>query len=377
MFKRLSLRMRITLFSGMVMLLASALLTGLSIYNAQEKFILPSDSSMTPSEPAITITTSDGNAMAMVTLIEAKRKFNVASLLYMGLVSAAGMALVYLVAGRALKPVRALSHAAGRITADSLGQRIPESTVKDEIGDLTCAFNGMLERLDEAFLRQKQFSSNAAHELKTPVTIIKASLQVLELEQQPTLEQYREAAEVTARTVERLSAVIDDLLVLADESADLSQEPVPLDALLTGVLQTISPLYTDKKIVTNVHFCTENVLVLCNETLAIRLFSNLLENAMKYNREQGRVDVTLSRQPDTVTVAIADTGSGIPPEQLPRVWDAFTCVDPSRSRKLGGAGLGLSIVKTIAGRFGWQLSMDSTPDVGTTVTVTIPQAEAL
>lgn len=377
MFKRLSLRMRITLFSGMVTLLASALLTGLSIYNAQEKFMLLSDSSMTPSEPSITITTSDGDAMAMVTLIEAKRKFNVASLLYMGLVSAAGMALVYFVAGRALKPVRALSHAAGRITADSLGQRIPESAVKDEIGDLTCAFNGMLERLDEAFLRQKQFSSNAAHELKTPVTIIKASLQVLELEQQPTLEQYREAAAITKRTVGRLSAVIDDLFVLTADGESLPQEMVSLRAMLCGIVKELLPVYQEKSIVVTGNFEKQDGFVLCNESLSNRLFYNLIENAMKYNREYGTVTLEITESVNAVTVSVADTGIGVPPDVAGRIWDAFYCVDPSRSRKLGGAGLGLSIVKTIADRFGWQLSMDSTPDVGTTVTVTIPQAEAL
>ena len=407
-----SLRMRITLFTGAVLVAASVVLTGFSMYHAQNQFMVvsynyqglsevPDDIDITDgteitissthitdaavSEPMPDIAVSEPipvdagvasyNILSPDTIaIKAIRQFNLWSIVSMVVITLAGMLLVYFFAGKSLSPVHTLTQAVSDISEDTLQRRIPVPSAKDEIGSLTLAFNDMLSRLDEAFLMQKRFASNAAHELKTPIATIKTNLDILEFEPSPALSDYRQAFAAVKRTAERLSDVIDDLMTLADTGYPLHTERVSLQAMLKNIGKELSAAYNAKNIRIVYDFDDTETFVLCNETLAYRLFSNLIENAVKYNKENGQITLSVQKSKSAATVAISDTGVGIAPADIPHIWDAFYCADKSRARALGGAGLGLSIAKSIAERFDWELAVDSALSVGTTFTVTCKDA---
>ena len=401
LFQKQSLRMRITLFSGTAMLLASVLLTALSMYHAQNQFMvvaynyrdLKEDTAAAdfPAENTkITVTSAEMPAVALseaeadpayqeeslytlqasdAITVKAVRQFNSLSLVSMIVISLSGMLLVYWLAGKALKPVHTLTCAISAITEDTLNQRIPEPAARDEIGSLTRSFNAMLERLDEAFLKQKQFASNAAHELKTPIATIKANLEILEVGQTPALEEYQQSCAVVKRTADRLSGVIDDLMALTDNGYQLHTDILSLQAMLKSIVKELLPVYAAKNISVTYAFDDPEQFVVCNETLACRLFTNLIENAMKYNTDNGAITLSVKAAETAATVTISDTGIGIAAQDQDKIWDAFYCADKSRSRKLGGAGLGLSIVKAIAEQFCWDISVTSALSAGTTVTV--------
>lgn len=398
---KLSLRWRITLLTGMIILLAAVSLTVLSMYNANNTFSMITDHYQinTVQEPSITTTNvalssmsatakTDSAPKSSVNIIaEAKdakdanaitvtikRQFNITSLIYLAVVSLCSMILIYWAAGKALKPVHTLNQAVLTITANNLHQRLAENDSTDEISSLTKSFNIMLNRLHEAFLKQKCFSSSAAHELKTPLAIIKTNLQVLELAPEATISDYQAAFTITKRTVDRLTAVVDDLLMLVTDGSDeLEMEIISLNALLYAIVHELTVVYNAKNIIVSYDFNKAETFVLCNNNLAYRFFYNLIENSMKYNRQNGKIVLSIKEDSQTITVVVADSGIGIPAEALSAIWDAFYCVDPSRSRRLGGAGLGLSIVKIIAEQFGWIITVESQPDVGTRFTTTIPK----
>ena len=211
-------------------------------------------------------------------------------------------------------------------------------------------FREMLERLSDSFANQKQFSANVAHELKTPLATMQASVQVLRMDEAPTGEDCLKMLDVVERSTARLRAVLDDLLRLCDEQSQLEREEVSLPRLFSDILGELAPGLEAKRIRAEID-CGQFPVVTGNESLLYRAFFNLVENAVKYGREGG-----------TIRVFSSCEGS---PEELPHIFEPFYRVNKSRSRKTGGAGLGLAVVKAIIERHGWSISADSTPDVGT------------
>lgn len=401
--KYFTLKMRIMLFTGIIVLFTAGVLTLLSMYNmntqigsftasiqttdadAVETEMFPTVSySYTEgeAEPEVEatspstdksayhlVTAADGGTVT-VTLKEAEEKtkhnYNVAGIAAMVLVAALSMAVAYFVMGKSLQPICQLSDAVSGITENDLSVRLPQRRAKDEISSLTDSFNAMLDRLHDAFERQKRFSFNAAHELKTPLACMKTGLQTLQLEAVPSDEDYREVFDVLKRNTERLAEIVDDLLALTNEGAELPEEIVSLNALLTGIVRDLAPQYAEKKIEIKYEFPQKECFISCAEALTYRLFYNLIENALKYNRMGGTLLLGISEAGEQhYAVRVKDTGVGISDDCLPHIWEAFYCVDPSRSKKLGGAGLGLSVVKEIADRFDWSVSVSSVEKVGT------------
>ena len=225
-------------------------------------------------------------------------------------------------------------------------------------------FREMLERLSDSFANQKQFSANVAHELKTPLATMQASVQVLRMDEAPTGEDCLKMLDVVERSTARLRAVIDDLLRLCDEQSQLEREEVSLPRLFSDILRELAPGLEAKRIRAEID-CGQFPVVTGNESLLYRAFFNLVENAVKYGREGGTIRVSSSCEGSAGTIRVRDTGIGIPPEELPHIFEPFYRVNKSRSRKTGGAGLGLAVVKAIIERHGWSISADSTPDVGT------------
>lgn len=387
---KLSLRLRVTLLTGAMVLVTSLTLTAVSMTNANGQIvelkraveaatISPADMS----DVAITVTTTpaeeipvgDGQMTSAVFTIEASKattRFNYLSILALIVVAGAGMGLSYYIAGRALRPVRRLSEAANAIGAHSLETRLPDCETGDEIGGLTRAFNGMLDRLQGAFETQRRFSSNVAHELKTPLATMKLCVQTARLEGEGNVE----FLDVTERAVDRLSGVVSDLLLLTNEGDTDFSEEIALPAMLREAAEELSRVYQAKAIRVEYDFPDEALMVHGNRGLSRHLLRNLIENGMKYNREGGTLRLRAARTAGGVCLTVSDTGPGIPPEALPHIFEPFYCADPSRSRRLGGAGLGLSIARTIATRQGWSIQAQSTPGSGAVFTILIDDEHA-
>lgn len=394
--KHLTIKLRLVLFTGMVVCFTAGVLTLISMYNAQRQIstfrasvnladadtpgvvtYIAEEPPQAPEEtPEQTMKTyeieADGTKAVSISIADAadnaQKGYNIASITAMLIVAAVSIAGAYFLAGRSLKPIQELSETAADITEHNLNIRLPARCAKDEISSLTNSFNGMLNRLNDAFERQKRFSSNAAHELKTPVAIIQTGVQALQNDSPSLPEDAQETLTVISRNTKRLTSIIDDLLALTNSNA-LPSETVSLNAMLAGIVRDITPQYQNKAVAVAFHFPKEDCFIHCPEGLAYRLFYNLIENAFKYNRQNGAVTLSIFQTPDGYSVCVQDTGIGIPTEQLPHIWEAFYCADPSRSKKLGGVGLGLAMVQEIAGRIGWQVSVSSIEGVGSRFTV--------
>lgn len=382
--KKLSFRMRITVFAGIIVLITALSLALLSMYNAHRQLSIVSESMMSESIPSpyeaaneqdinsYTLSEPIPNGVVVepntnsysisdgaVIVAQSKRQFNYANILYTVVIAIVGMIAAYIFAGSALKPIRRLNNMITNITEKNLDCRLPEYSANDEISSITSSFNAMLDRLSDSFVRQKRFSSNAAHELKTPVAIIKSSLQTLKLNDNLEANDYEETFAIISRNTERLADIIDDLLTLTNEEAELPSEVISLNAMLVMIVRDLTPQYRKRDIEVKYEFQSEECFIECAEMLTYRLFYNLIENSFKYNKQGGKLTIGITEDVENYQIHIKDTGIGIPQAKLPYVWEAFYCADPSRSKKMGGAGLGLSVVREIANRFGWTVTVDS------------------
>lgn len=379
LFMKLTLQWRITILAAIVLIICSAALTAFSILNAQRTL-------MPLINGSISITKADDNSGDMVIqgiddneiendgmrLFTAKRDFDLKSIMFFLALTTVGTGLVYFVSGKALRPVKNLSKQVSEIGERDLSQRLTESLSHDEVSSLTKSFNQALDRLEEAFIRQKRFSASAAHELKTPLATMKAGIQVLKIDKATTLDEYKENSHMMEASVDRLTQVVNDLLILAspNEVADELKEEVYIDAMFETIFDELSPVYEHREITYNIE--CDAISFYGNVTLLYRAFFNLIDNSYKYNREKGSITVRGSKTNKCVRIDVEDTGIGIPAEHLPYIFDAFYRVDGSRSRKIAGSGLGLSIVKTIIERHGGTISVSSENMKGTKISIQLP-----
>ncbi len=389
--KKLSFKMRITIFTGIIVAITAVSLTMISMYNAREQInlIITTETPVigaeevqnnvnysigTPDTQDETMPSADissatvKNAEPFADYAErytittaqtatATRRFNITSIIAMVVIGALGMLFAYILAGKSLKPIKELDETVANITENDLNTRLPARNTNDEISSLTDSFNAMLDRLNDAFENQKRFSANAAHELKTPIAVMKTGMQVVELDDNITVDDYKEIFTVVKRNVNRLADIAADLLTLTSRT-NLPCEKVSINAVLTEITEDLLLKYAEKEIEI-AYRLEDDIFVLQPETLVRRLFCNLIENAFKYNKQNGRITIAAFKTAEGCKVSIRDSGIGIPEPELKNIWDAFYCVDVSRSKKLGGVGLGLSIVKEIADRFGWNVSLHS------------------
>ncbi|WP_459500675.1 sensor histidine kinase [Bacillus sp. C1] len=382
---KLTLRMRLTVLTGCILIVTTTLLTVLSIYSAQYKLVIPLSKTIIISDqrqsfnkemiegPVLNEGVNSKLALqssAMDAVREGKEQFKNQSIIWMLTIIVVGIVTIYIVAGKALKPVKELNNKVEKVSEDNLSQRIEKISTKDEIGDLAVSFNKMLDRLEKSFMYQKSFAANAAHELKTPLTIMKSSIQVLKLDKSPTLGDYKENIEVTEQSTERLIQVVNDLLTLADEQTDNFSDPIELKQLFETISVELRPFCMEKD--TNISLDICDASMIGSKTLLYRAFSNLIENAIKYNHNGGTVKVIVSVHNEIIRISISDTGIGIPQEEIPFIFEPFYRVEKSRTRQLGGSGLGLSIVRTIIEKHKGTVQVESTMNVGTTFEVNVP-----
>ena len=267
--------------------------------------------------------------------------------------------------GRALAPIRAVTQAAGRIGVEDLSERLPVRG-KDEFAKLEETFNGMLARLEASFERQKRFVADASHELKTPLTVIKANSS-LALTDPDLTPDYRETLVEIDRAADRTARIVQDLLLLARTDhgqLPLKESEVPLETLFTGTVSEARKLYTDGA---QISVQVSKEAVWGDAHLLHRLLLNLLDNALRHTPKDGMVQVTAL----TDGFSVSDSGEGISPEHLAHLGERFYRVDSARARTGGGTGLGLAISRAIAEAHGGTLEIQSELGKGTTLRVTL------
>ena len=278
----------------------------------------------------------------------------------------------WLLAGRALRPVLVLTETARTIArSGAFSQRVPTDESRDELGRLAETFNEMLERLERVQAAQARFVSDASHELRAPITVIQANLELLE--HQPAMSPLERDAAVREGHAEaaRLGRLVANLLVLAraDVGVPMRHAPVDLDRIVMDVLGEARHLAPHQRIAI---VTLEPVVVTGEADRLHQLVLNLAENAIKYTPDDGRITVALRRVGAVAEIEVRDTGIGIAADDLPRVFDRFYRADPARTRDVCGTGLGLSIALWIARQHGGDIVLASEPGHGTVATVRLP-----
>lgn len=285
----------------------------------------------------------------------------------------AGLAGFFLVS-YALRPIRHITSTAESITTHDLTQRINYDGADDEVGQLAQTFDNMLDRLEAGFERERRFASDAAHELRTPLTALKGRIGVT-LSQPRQPEVYVETLHDMEEQVDRLIRLSNDLLFMTrfeSRREQIALEPIELTDFLSVVIDQVRHLANDKAI-TLVEQVPSQLVVRGNMDLLIRLFLNLLDNAIKYTPAGGQVTVTAENSAAQVRITVQDTGPGIAPEHLPHLFERFYRVEGDRTRlDGGGAGLGLAIAREVARAHGGDLTVQSEVGDGTTFVFTIP-----
>jgi len=279
----------------------------------------------------------------------------------------------YLLARKALSPVDRMAATAEEITVTSLDRRLEAPNPDDELGRLARALNGMIARLEDSFQQVRRFTADAAHELRTPLAILRNEAEVA-LRVPRESEQYRTSLEDMLEEIEHLSQLSEALLFLFREDAGLgsqAREEVRLDQLAREMADDARVVATehDQSLVLDAPMPCQ---VLGNQEQLRRLLSNLLENAINFTPGGGTIAIEVDGDKNQARLIVSDTGMGIAPQHLPRIFDRFYRGDSSRSRRTGGSGLGLSICKSIAEAHRGSIEVESEPGKGTRVILTLP-----
>ena len=294
------------------------------------------------------------------------------SLIVSALLALLGGVAAYFISGHALKPIREFSDKIEEVQIQNLADsRIEESKIK-ELNQLSVSYNKMLERLQDAFEVQRQFTANAAHELRTPLSLMQVQLDLYHSTQHPgsdadTLQMIKMVTEQN----DRLSKMVKTLLDMSELQTVGRDEQIIMDDLVDEVLEDLEPLAQEKNIKL-IGKC-KDITMVGSDILIYRLVYNLVENAIKYNHSGGQVTVTAYKEQKHIYLSVADTGSGIPKELRERVFEPFFRVDKSRSRKLGGVGLGLALVHEIVRVHDGSITVKSNPSGGTILEVIFNQ----
>ena len=277
--------------------------------------------------------------------------------------------LAYFVSGRALKPLRSFASQVEMVQMTNLADMKIDEDVLPEFKQLSRSFNQMLERLNTAFSAQRQFTGNAAHELRTPLALMQAQLELFSAEHPDMRPETAEFLTLLREQTERLIQMTRTLLEMSNLRQVARNERIQLAPMIEEIFTDLAPL-SDKRGVTLT--AEGNGIMTGSDALIYRLIFNLTENAVKYNRQGGSVRVSVTQKPEKLLLRVSDTGCGIPKEYQRSIFQPFFRVDKSRSREYGGAGLGLSLVWEIADLHGGSVWVEESSDKGTTIAVELP-----
>ena len=277
--------------------------------------------------------------------------------------------LAYFVSGRALKPLRSFASQVEMVQMTNLADMKIDEDVLPEFKQLSRSFNQMLERLNTAFAAQRQFTGNAAHELRTPLALMQAQLELFSAEHPDVRPETAEFLTLLREQTERLIQMTRTLLEMSNLRQVARNERIQLAPMIEEIFTDLAPL-SDKRGVTLT--AEGDGIMTGSDALIYRLIFNLTENAVKYNRQGGSVRVSVTQEAEKLLLRVSDTGCGIPEEYQRSIFQPFFRVDKSRSREYGGAGLGLSLVWEIADLHGGSVWVEESSDKGTTIAVELP-----
>ncbi|MBS6174841.1 MAG: HAMP domain-containing histidine kinase [Clostridiales bacterium] len=388
--KGISLRLRITLLVSLLLLLLNGVLVGYSVHSGGQYFtqatmaLKVEMSAIKPSAEGTEAQTiqrwqevplemqavsTEPSAVAISTLQEANSGFRQEILLAFLFVDVVGILLTYFVAGRALRPLTKLSAKMAQMDENNWNCAMTEPDTHDEIGQVSESFRHLMERLQDSFQAQKHFAANAAHELKTPLAVMKSAIQVLHLEEKPSAEEYEETLELCLETTEQLSQMVEELLVISNPKEEAKEE-ISLKKMIEEIFQKYAGQIQEKDLVVWQQMQQDTWYI--HPVLMRFLLENLLSNAVKYNRQGGSIRLTAEIKENQLHLEVADTGIGISPEHLPHIFTCFYRADPSRNKEIAGNGLGLSIVKTAVEKMQGEIIVESEEGQGTCFHVTLP-----
>lgn len=321
---------------------------------------------------------------------ETKEAFLLRSVIATTIIILLSSVCTYFLTKKALTPLQKLTSEVSQIQAQNLSTQLEVPNSKDEIAQLTSSFNEMLTRLDNAFSTQKQFSANAAHELRTPLAVLQTNLEVFEKKQEPEMVEYQQLFTMIKEQTARLSQLVGTLLDMTNLKSVPRTDHVSLEELVDEVFCDLDPVAEKAGI--SIHFDdsssqdwhtdvhTPDASALNNNirnitgsyVLLYRAVYNLVENAIKYNRPNGSVTVSVKEKNGQAMILVKDTGIGISPENQKKIFDPFFRVDKSRSRAMGGAGLGLALVDSIAREHGGSVKVLESNEKGSIIALMLP-----
>ena len=321
---------------------------------------------------------------------ETKEAFLLRSVIATTIIILLSSVCTYFLTKKTLTPLQKLTSEVSQIQAQNLSTQLAVPNSKDEIAQLTSSFNEMLTRLDNAFSTQKQFSANAAHELRTPLAVLQTNLEVFEKKQEPEMIEYRQLFTMIKEQTARLSQLVGTLLDMTNLKSVPRTDHVSLEELVDEVFCDLDPVAekagisihfddsSSQDLYTDVHTPDASALnnnirnITGSYVLLYRAVYNLVENAIKYNRPNGSVTVSVKEKNGQAMILVKDTGIGISPENQKKIFDPFFRVDKSRSRAMGGAGLGLALVDSIAREHGGSVKVLESNEKGSIIALMLP-----
>lgn len=327
-----------------------------------------------PDEIYISIPDEEWNNFAKnfsIQVYNNKADYKKSSLLFSTLLSLLGGVITFFISGHALKPLCDFSKKIEEVQAQNLSDSRIEENKFSELNQLSVSYNKMLERLSEAFKLQRQFTANAAHELRTPLAVMQLQIDLYNSSKHPNNDtSAQQTISMITEQTERLSKMVRTLLDMSELQTIARDEKIAISALVEEVLADLEPLAQEKGI--NLIEKCDNVLLMGSDILIYRLVYNLVENAIKYNFSGGTVTVTATQQNSQLHLTVEDTGNGIPEELKERIFEPFFRLDKSRSRELGGVGLGLALVREIVRVHNGSILVKNNANSGTTFEVIFP-----
>ena len=375
--KRLSLQWRITLMTvlliGVTCVVMNLLLCSSGVYymDTIADTLQGGDTVMMNSEGAESfnpqLVTPDEDLTIVVN--GAQGRFRMTNWYITAAVTLLSGVLAYFVSGRALKPLHSFVSQVEKVQLNNLADMRINENVLPEFRQLSYSFNQMLERLDNAFAAQRQFTGNAAHELRTPLALMQAQLELFSAEHPDMLPETAKFLALLREQTERLTQMTKTLLEMSNLQQVARNEQIQLAPMVEEVFTDLALLAEKRNITLEME---GDGFLIGSDALIYRLLFNLTENAVKYNRSGGSVKVSVTQEPEKILIRVSDTGCGVPEEYQQSIFQPFFRVDKSRSREYGGVGLGLSLVWEIANLHGGCVRVEESSKKGTTIAVELP-----
>lgn len=369
----LSLRLRIVLVCAALLALCCALLTLTNNLSANQMAdsieavsVLPAQAAGSGDNDALPMTELEHSTAAQ----QARQSFRLQSLWAMGLIWAAGLLLIYHLVGRALSPLSQLTGQIQARTARDLDHPLTLTGGGEEVTALAGAFNQMSRRLSEAFAMQRNFSHNAAHEFRTPLTIMKTRIGLFRKKGDFRPQAVEDFLGIMEGEVDRLSDMVSSLLELTNLERSSRREPLSAGQLLQAARQELLPLARERQVTLTAE--APSCRMVGDRQLLYRAVFNLMENAVKYTPHGLAVQADARLEGDRICIRISDQGPGIPPELRRQIFAPFFRIDQGRSRQQGGAGLGLALVQAIAAH-GGSVDVEDRPGGGSCFLLTLPR----